>query len=100
MNQHLAEANETKARLFGIIGHDLRSPVSKIVQLLQLQKESPDILSEEAGKLHGERLKKASENVLETMEDLLIWSKSQMQSFNPQFVPVKIKTLWIGKSAW
>ena len=93
MNQHLAEANETKARLFGIIGHDLRSPVSKIVQLLQLQKESPDILSEEAGKLHGERLKKASENVLETMEDLLIWSKSQMQSFNPQFVPVKIKTL-------
>ena len=29
MNQHLAEANDTKARLFGIIGHDLRSPVSK-----------------------------------------------------------------------
>jgi signal transduction histidine kinase len=93
MNQHLAEANETKARLFGIIGHDLRSPVSKIVQLLQLQKESPEKLSEEAGKQHGERLKKASENVLETMEDLLIWSKSQMQNFNPQFVPVKIKTL-------
>ena len=50
MNQHLAEANDTKARLFGIIGHDLRSPVSKIVQLLQLQKERPDILSEEARK--------------------------------------------------
>jgi len=93
MNQHLAEANETKARLFGIIGHDLRSPISKIVQLLQLQKENSENLSEEAGKRHAERLKKASENVLETMEDLLIWSKSQMQSFNPQFVPVKIKTL-------
>ena len=93
MNQHLAEANETKARLFGIIGHDLRSPISKIVQLLQLQKENSENLSEEAGKQHAERLKKASENVLETMEDLLIWSKSQMQSFNPQFVPVKIKTL-------
>ncbi len=93
MNQHLAEANETKARLFGIIGHDLRSPVSKIVQLLQLQKERPDMLSAESGKQHEERLKTASENVLETMEDLLIWSKSQMESFKPVFVPVNIRTL-------
>lgn len=93
MNQHLAEANETKARLFGIIGHDLRSPVSKIVQLLRLQKESPGKLPEEAGKQHGERIQKASEHVLDIMEDLLIWSKSQMQSFSPQFVPVKIKPL-------
>jgi signal transduction histidine kinase len=93
MNRHLAEANETKARLFGIIGHDLRSPISKIVQLLQLQKENPEKLSEEVGKQHGERLKKASENVLETMEDLLIWSKSQMQSFTPKFFLVEIKTL-------
>ena len=93
INQHLAEANETKARLFGIIGHDLRSPVSKIVQLLQLQKENPGRLSEELGRQHNERLKKASENVLETMEDLLIWSKSQMQSFKPQFQPVNIRAL-------
>ena len=93
MNQHLAEANETKARLFGIIGHDLRSPVSRIVQLLRLQKESPGKLSEEAGKQHGERIQKASEHVLDIMEDLLIWSKSQMQNFSPQFVPVKIKPL-------
>ena len=93
MNQHLAEANDTKARLFGIIGHDLRSPVSKIVQLLQLQKERPDMLSEESMKQHEKRLKTASENVLETMEDLLIWSKSQMESFKPVFVPVNIRAL-------
>jgi signal transduction histidine kinase len=93
MNHHLAEANETKARLFGIIGHDLRSPVSKIVQLLQLQKERPDLLPENSRKQHEERLKKASENVLETMEDLLIWSKSQMQSFTPVFTPVNIRAL-------
>ncbi len=90
LNRHLAQANETKARLFGIISHDLRSPVGKIVSLLQLQKERPGLLNEEARQKHDDRLKKASETVLETMEDLLLWSKSQMQNFTPEFNPVRI----------
>ncbi|HEY4153884.1 MAG TPA: HAMP domain-containing sensor histidine kinase, partial [Puia sp.] len=90
LNQQLATANETKARLFGIIGHDLRAPVGKIVQLLQLQKENPERLNEESRQKHEEKLKTASENVLDTMEDLLLWSKSQMQHFTPEFFPVKI----------
>jgi DNA-binding LytR/AlgR family response regulator/signal transduction histidine kinase len=92
LNRDLAEANETKARLFGIIGHDLRSPVSKIVRLLQLQKERPGLFSQDERQRHEERLKRASENVLETMEDLLLWSKSQMQHFTPDFRPVRLGT--------
>jgi DNA-binding LytR/AlgR family response regulator/signal transduction histidine kinase len=90
LNRDLAEANETKARLFGIIGHDLRGPVGKIVRLLQLQKERPGLFSKEEREKHEERLKKASENVLETMEDLLLWSKSQMQHFLPDFHSVRL----------
>jgi DNA-binding LytR/AlgR family response regulator/signal transduction histidine kinase len=90
LNRDLAEANETKARLFGIIGHDLRGPVGKIVRLLQLQKERPELFSKEEREKHEERLKKASENVLETMEDLLLWSKSQMQHFLPDFHSVRV----------
>ncbi|MDP4129329.1 MAG: HAMP domain-containing sensor histidine kinase [Bacteroidota bacterium] len=90
LNDQLAVANETKAKLFGIIGHDLRAPIGKIVQLLQIQKESPDLMNEQSRQKHEEKLKTASENVLETMEDLLLWSKSQMQHFTPQFSPVKI----------
>ena len=90
LNHDLAEANETKARLFGIISHDLRSPVSKIIRLLQLQKERPDLFTEEARHRHEERLKKASENVLDTMEDLLLWSKSQMAHFTPDLQPVTV----------
>ncbi len=90
LNRHLGEANETKARLFGIISHDLRAPVSKIVSLLQLQNERHDLFNEEARKRHEERLKKASENALETMEDLLLWSKSQMQNFTPEFTQVRV----------
>jgi len=90
LNHELAEANETKARLFGIISHDLRSPVGKIIRLLQLQKERPDLFTEAARQRHEERLTKASENVLETMEDLLLWSKSQMAHFTPHFQPVRL----------
>ena len=43
LNRELSIANDTKARLFGVISHDLRTPVSRIVQLLHLQKESPGI---------------------------------------------------------
>jgi DNA-binding LytR/AlgR family response regulator/signal transduction histidine kinase len=93
LNRDLAEANETKARLFGIIGHDLRSPVSKIVRLLQLQKERPELFSQDDRQRHEERLKRASESVLETMEDLLLWSKSQMQHFTPDFHPIRLGTV-------
>ncbi|HEY4290394.1 MAG TPA: HAMP domain-containing sensor histidine kinase [Puia sp.] len=90
LNQQLSEANETKTRLFGIISHDLRGPVGKIVSLLQLQKQRPDLFGSSEREKHEERLKKASENVLETMEDLLLWSKSQMQNFTPDLRPVRI----------
>ncbi|MFS8081805.1 MAG: hypothetical protein ACMG51_00025 [Ginsengibacter sp.] len=85
LNNELSIANETKAKLFGVIGHDLRAPVSKIVQMLHLQKESGGQEGNEKGEEFSSRINKASENVLETMEDLLLWSKSQMKNFTPQF---------------
>jgi signal transduction histidine kinase len=93
LNSQLAVANETKARLFGIIGHDLRAPVSKIVQLMRLQKENPGLLTAEKKSEHEGMLKNASENVLQTMEDLLLWSKSQMQHFQPQLSTVDVKEI-------
>ncbi len=93
LNNELSIANDTKAKLFGVISHDLRAPVSSIVQLLHLQKENPQPVNGEFKQQYNERLKRASENVLETMEDLLIWSKSQMNNFTPQYHLVKILPL-------
>ena len=89
-NDELARANETKARLFGIVSHDLRSPVSRIVQLLQVQKQRPDLLDAPTRQRHEQRITLASESLLETMEDLLLWSKSQMQYFTPLQAPVTL----------
>lgn len=93
LNSELSIANDTKAKLFGVISHDLRAPISSIVQLLHLQHENPQRLNNELRHQYENRLNKASENVLETMEDLLVWSKSQMKNFTPQYQQVKIAPL-------
>jgi signal transduction histidine kinase len=93
LNNQLSIANETKAKLFGVISHDLRAPVSRIVNLLHLQKENSQHENEQVRNQYAERINKASENVLETMEDLLLWSKSQMQNFVPRFKEVKLLPL-------
>ncbi len=93
LNQKLEVANTTKAKLFGIIGHDLRSPISQVVQLLHIRKEVGSQMSEKARADHENRIQEASENVLDTMEDLLLWSKSQMQQFTPQLENVNISAI-------
>jgi signal transduction histidine kinase len=90
LNQKLEIANNTKTKLFGIIGHDLRSPISQVVQLLQIRKKDATQMTEEARQAHENKIQEASENVLDTMEDLLLWSKSQMQQFKPEFRMVDI----------
>lgn len=81
LNENLEKANITKAKLFSIISHDLRNPISQVYQFLDLQKNSPGIFSEADKQKHNERISVAAGVVLETMEDLLIWSKTQMQQF-------------------
>ncbi|RZJ70394.1 tetratricopeptide repeat-containing sensor histidine kinase [Flavobacterium sp.] len=84
LNSKLDEANQTKAKLFSIIGHDLRSSVSHIYQFLEIQKSHPEALSEADKIRHNDKITSSARILLDTMEDLLIWSKSQMQQFSVQ----------------
>jgi signal transduction histidine kinase len=93
LNVKLALANDSKARLFGIFSHDLRSPVSKIAQFLRLQKAQPELFSVQASTAYHEKFVHSTDALLSTMEDLLIWSKSQMESFKPEFQSVAIRAL-------
>lgn len=91
LNENLEKANATKAKLFSIISHDMRSPISQISQFLDLQKHMPEMFSEEDKQRHNDNISKAAEAVLETMEDLLIWSKAQMQQFSISKENVNLK---------
>lgn len=94
LNNELDEANQVKARFFAILSHDLRSPVANLVNFLHLQKEAPDLMSGEAAEIHQKRLTESAESLLEGMESMLLWSKSQMQQFKPQARRVAVDDLF------
>lgn len=90
LNTELNEANQTKAKLFSIIGHDLRSPISQVYQFLKLQQLNPDALNAQQKKELTNKIQSATGSLLETMEDLLLWSKTQMNEFTPNVQPFDI----------
>lgn len=94
LNSELDEANKTKTRFFSILNHDLRSPVSNLIHFLHLQKESPELLNDESKKRLENKIISGAENLLTSMEDILLWSKGQMENFKPQPKNIFIKDLF------
>ncbi len=93
-NLELDQANKAKTRFFSILNHDLRSPVANLIFFLQLQKESPEMLDEESIKRMQDKTMEGAENLLNSMEDILQWSKSQMENFKPQPQKVALESVF------
>lgn len=94
LNADLDKANKTKMQFFGILNHDLRSPVVGLIHFLHLQKESPELLDEETKERLQNQTFKSAENLLVQMEDLLLWSKGQMDHFQPEKKMIPIETIF------
>ncbi len=82
-NRELEEANQVKARFFGILSHDLRGPVAHLLHFLKIQKKAPHLLAGAQQESQRQQITDSAENLLNTMEGMLLWSKQQMQSFRP-----------------
>lgn len=100
LNNELTEANAIKARFFSIINHDLRSPVANLIHFLQLQRESPDLMDEATRVRLHERTLAGAENLLHSMEDMLLWSKGQMQQFKPVIEPLQVQAVFNDLKAY
>jgi len=94
LNNDLVEANKVKTRFFSILNHDLRAPVASIIQFLQFQKDCPEEVDDELRESFENKTLLAAENLLHNMEELLLWSKGQMQSFKPQIQKIEVDTLF------
>ena len=94
LNSELDKANKTKMQFFGIINHDLRSPVVGLIHFLHLKKESPEILDDATKERLENQTFNAAENLLVQMEDLLLWSKGQMDHFQPEKKMILVETLF------
>ncbi len=89
-NAELEEANKVKARFFGILSHDLRGPVASLLHFLDIQKEAPDLMNESQQVSNRRQITDSAENLLNTMEGMLLWSKQQMKSFRPSLKNISV----------
>ncbi|MFN8275619.1 MAG: DUF5112 domain-containing protein [Flavobacteriaceae bacterium] len=94
LNQDLEQANRNKTRFFSILNHDLRAPVSNLIHFLHLQKENPDLLDDETKVRLEKKTITGAEDLLTSMEDILLWSKSQMEQFKPNLKPTEIQQIF------
>lgn len=83
----LIEANALKDQIFSIIGHDLRSPVGSMKQLIELYASDWKNYDDESTASILQTLSQTSDETYKLLENLLEWAKSQgTVSFKPQKV--------------
>ena len=73
---HLKEVNQTKDKLFSIIGHDLRGPIGAFQGLIKLFNDGE--VSKEEFLDFVPKLKTDIDNIAFTLNNLLSWGQTQM----------------------
>lgn len=90
-NQELSALNHTKDRLFSIISHDLKSPLSSFHTITKSLADNWDNIEKEQMKSFILSLRDSSKEVHDMMDNLLRWALSQtgQLAYKPQEVPLK-----------
>jgi PAS domain S-box-containing protein len=83
-NQELSEINHTKDRLFSIIGHDLKGPMGNLKQLLEFINQDIEKGDKESVQKIVKMSKETAETSFQFLENLLNWSRSQLNVIEPQ----------------
>jgi len=84
----LVEIVSTNAKFLSIIAHDLRSPFSSILGILELLKMSLKELDKNEIEKYIEIVYNSANNTLTLLDNLLVWALSQNKEKN--FKPIKI----------
>ncbi len=87
----LQKANNTKTRLFSIIAHDLRAPIISLKGLLQLYDSNK--INEEGFRTLSKRLHENVNSANLLLDNLLIWSFSQIKDTKPTLIKLKLKSI-------
>jgi signal transduction histidine kinase len=76
-NAKLEESMQQKSKLFSIIAHDIKSPLSSIASLTELMIEKYDELPDERKKIYLTKMLSSNKLLQSLLENLLTWSRSQ-----------------------
>ncbi|MCU0353046.1 MAG: HAMP domain-containing histidine kinase [Cytophagales bacterium] len=90
--QQLKEMNDSKTRLFSIIAHDLRSPMNSFRGFSGLLANNLDTLSKQDINVLVKGMNKSFQSVNTLLENLLHWSRVQMNTlgYHPEMVDLSV----------
>lgn len=87
--KEIEELSTIKTKLISILSHDLNSPLNNLNGLLYLN-ENNELTQEELSKYFG-KVRKAIDSVSFLMQNLLRWSRTQLQGFVPNIEKIDAK---------
>lgn len=87
-NMSLTQLNKNKDKLFSVLTHDLKQPFNQTLTLLEILKAYP--IDDEEMETLITQVYNATQDTKETVDNLLIWSKSQFANIksNPSAIDV------------
>jgi signal transduction histidine kinase len=92
-NKELEQINATKNKLFSIIAHDLRNPFNSILGFAEMLMNDYEKFSDRQRKEIIALIDKSSKNTFELLENLLLWSKIQIDKIEITKKKVQLRSL-------
>ncbi|TAF55480.1 MAG: sensor histidine kinase [Sphingobacteriia bacterium] len=86
----LRKMNAQKDRFLSIISHDMRSPLSSIIGFLDFYKDNKQGFTEEEIKMVSQSLNTHIKKVMEMLDGLLLWSRSQNGDMQTNLQPIDL----------
>lgn len=91
--QSLYEANKTKDLLFGIIAHDIKSPLERLSILIHHISQESNIFNNKELKGYIDELDSSTHSVNHLIRNLITWAQYQQQRINYKEELVDVKNL-------
>lgn len=82
ITKDLDSSNKTKSKLLSIIGHDLRNPFNVIQGYISILTD--DEIDSTERRLYYDRINNSSDQLMEMVENLLVWSNTQSKKISPK----------------
>jgi len=94
LNNNLDTQNQIKANILGVLNHDLRHPVARLINYLQLKAKAPESIDADMAARMESQTMQMSKSLLQNIEELLIWSKDEMSNHKLDIQPVEVASLF------
>ncbi len=88
--QNFREMNEIKNRFFSILSHDLRNPFGSVLGYSEMLKDDYHNLTDKEKIDFIEQINISANNIYRLLEDLLEWSRLNMDTFEPELEKINL----------